>query len=167
MSLPYYWHFKTDIDRKTLRRFEAIFQNPYSSVRGLNYQQSSSLAAVRNLISVVSNHNRNNNNNDDDDEEFKEQPEDDDDEQEKLSEDDPDETESAPLMEMSRSDNRTLLKRVSMTPTASQLAEGTLRALRDLALDEAVALNAALHYWTRRWERPFLGWLEAGPFGES
>jgi hypothetical protein len=55
-----------------------------------------------------------------------------------------------------------------MTPTAtaSQLAEGTLRALRDLALDEAVALNAALHYWTRRWERPFLGWLEAGPLGE-
>ena len=46
---------------------------------------------------------------------------------------------------------------------ASLLAEGTLRAYRDLALDEATELRSALHHWTIRWERPFLGWLEAGP----
>jgi len=46
---------------------------------------------------------------------------------------------------------------------AARLAEGTLRAYRDLALDEATELHSALHHWTIRWERPFLGWLEAGP----
>jgi hypothetical protein len=49
--------------------------------------------------------------------------------------------------------------------TASQLAEGTIRALRDLALEEAVELQAALRYWNYRWERPLLSWLEAGPLG--
>ena len=39
----------------------------------------------------------------------------------------------------------------------------TLRAYRDLALDEATELHSALHHWTIRWERPILGWLEAGP----
>ncbi len=149
-----------------LRRadFAAIFQNPYSSVRGLNYQQPSSLTAVRNLLSVVA----------PDDEENAMVG---DDESTSSSEnDDPahdlyfleDVTESAPLLESSRPEERVTTAKGSMTPTAtaSQLAEGTLRALRDLALDEAVALNAALHYWTRRWERPFLGWLEAGPLGE-
>jgi len=47
--------------------------------------------------------------------------------------------------------------------TASRLAEGTIRAFRDLALEEAVELNGALQYWTERWERPVLSWLEAGP----
>ncbi|KAL3919142.1 MAG: hypothetical protein SGILL_003901, partial [Bacillariaceae sp.] len=47
--------------------------------------------------------------------------------------------------------------------TASQLAEGTLRAYRDIALDEAVELHASLRYWTNRWERPLLSWFEAGP----
>ncbi|EJK62969.1 hypothetical protein THAOC_16401 [Thalassiosira oceanica] len=46
---------------------------------------------------------------------------------------------------------------------AARLAEGALRMYRDLALDEANELHAALHYWTVRWERPMLGWLEAGP----
>jgi hypothetical protein len=46
---------------------------------------------------------------------------------------------------------------------AARLAEGTLRAYRDLALDEATELHSALHHWTLRWEQPFLGWLEAGP----
>mmetsp|Transcript_24184 Transcript_24184/g.52281 ORF Transcript_24184/g.52281 Transcript_24184/m.52281 type:complete len:1171 (+) Transcript_24184:150-3662(+) len=46
---------------------------------------------------------------------------------------------------------------------AARLAEGTLRAYRDLALDEATELHSLLHHWTVRWERPFLGWLEAGP----
>lgn len=46
---------------------------------------------------------------------------------------------------------------------AARLTEGTLRAYRDLALDEATELHLALHHWTYRWERPFWGWLEAGP----
>jgi hypothetical protein len=37
---------------------------------------------------------------------------------------------------------------------AARLAEGTLRAYRDLALDEATELHSALHHWTIRWERP-------------
>jgi len=37
---------------------------------------------------------------------------------------------------------------------AARLAEGTLRAYRDLALDEASELHSALHHWTIRWERP-------------
>ena len=49
--------------------------------------------------------------------------------------------------------------------TASQLAEGTVRALRDIALDEAVEFHAALRYWSDRWEHPMLSWLEAGPTG--
>lgn len=49
--------------------------------------------------------------------------------------------------------------------TASQLAEGSVRALRDIALDEAVEFHAALRYWSDRWEDPMLSWLEAGPTG--
>ncbi len=51
----------------------------------------------------------------------------------------------------------------SPSETASQLAEGTLRAFRDIALDEAVELHQSLRYWSYRWERPLLSWLEAGP----
>lgn len=47
--------------------------------------------------------------------------------------------------------------------TASQLTEGTLRALRDLALDEALALHNSLKYWSDRWERPIFSWFVAGP----
>ena len=47
--------------------------------------------------------------------------------------------------------------------TASRLAAGTIRALRDLALDEAAELHASLRFWTVRWESPALSWLEAGP----
>ena len=47
--------------------------------------------------------------------------------------------------------------------TASQLAEGTLRAMRDLALDEALELHASLKYWSNRWERPVFSWFVAGP----
>jgi hypothetical protein len=50
--------------------------------------------------------------------------------------------------------------------TASQVAEGTLRALRDLALEEALELNSALRFWSNRWERPILSWVEAGPVGK-
>lgn len=55
----------------------------------------------------------------------------------------------------------------SPSETASQLAEGTIRALRDLALDEAVELQEALRFWTERWERPTLSWIEAGPAGKN
>jgi hypothetical protein len=55
---------------------------------------------------------------------------------------------------------------VSRSETASQLAEGTVRALRDLELDEAMELHRSLQYWTKRWERPLLSWLEAGPWGK-
>ena len=47
--------------------------------------------------------------------------------------------------------------------TASQLTEGTLRAMRDLALDEALELHNSLKYWSDRWERPIFSWFVAGP----
>lgn len=50
--------------------------------------------------------------------------------------------------------------------TAAHLAEGTIRAWRDLALEEAIDLNSALRYWSIRWDRPLLSWLEAGPEGK-
>lgn len=65
----------------------------------------------------------------------------------------------------SKSINGRRSKAVSASETASQLAEGTIRALRDLALDEAVELQTALRFWNDRWERPLLSWLEAGPLG--
>jgi hypothetical protein len=43
-----------------------------------------------------------------------------------------------------------------------QIAEGTLRALRDMALDEAVELHQH-PLWSDRWERPILSWLERVP----
>ena len=55
------------------------------------------------------------------------------------------------------------VQHASPSETASHLAEGTLRAFRDIALDEAVELHSALRYWSYRWERPFISWLEAGP----
>jgi hypothetical protein len=57
-------------------------------------------------------------------------------------------------------------KSVSNAETASQLAEGTVRALRDIALEEAMELHGALRFWTERWENPLLSWLEAGPWGK-
>mmetsp|Transcript_57129 Transcript_57129/g.85088 ORF Transcript_57129/g.85088 Transcript_57129/m.85088 type:complete len:132 (-) Transcript_57129:28-423(-) len=47
--------------------------------------------------------------------------------------------------------------------TASRLAKGTIQTLCDLALDEAVELHNSLRFWNERWERPLLGWIEAGP----
>ena len=59
--------------------------------------------------------------------------------------------------------NHNQQRRAGRDVTASQVAEGTLRALRDLSLEEAVELNTALRFWSSRWERPLLSWLEAGP----
>jgi hypothetical protein len=39
----------------------------------------------------------------------------------------------------------------------------SLSLLCGLALDEAVDLQHALRFWTERWERPVLSWIEAGP----
>lgn len=72
-------------------------------------------------------------------------------------------TASAPSTRQEQQQRR---QTVSASETASQLAEGTIRALRDMALDEAVELQIALRYWNLRWERPLLSWLEAGPFGK-
>lgn len=55
---------------------------------------------------------------------------------------------------------------VSHSETASQLAEGLVRALRDAELEEAMELHVSLQYWTKRWDRPILSWLEAGPWGK-
>jgi len=54
-------------------------------------------------------------------------------------------------------------RRVSKAVTASRLGEGTIRAMRDLALNEAVELHHALRFWTERLERPILYYLEFGP----
>ena len=56
---------------------------------------------------------------------------------------------------------------VSNVVAASQLAEGSLLALRDIILDEAVELHESLRFWNERWERPYLSWLEAGPQGKN
>jgi hypothetical protein len=60
-------------------------------------------------------------------------------------------------------DEKTVPSSHSPEETASQLTEGTLRAMRDLALDEALELHSSLKYWSDRWERPFFSWFVAGP----
>lgn len=128
-------------------------QNPYSNIRG-NQNQPSSLEAVRSLLRVVP---------------VKKQqyisPE-----EESL-----ERLDTASSLDMSVSsldahpssssslqNHRPAI--ISKNETASQLAEGTIRALRDLELDEAMQLHQALEYWTLRWERPLLSWMEAGPW---
>lgn len=54
-------------------------------------------------------------------------------------------------------------RHVSKAVTASRLGEGTIRAMRDLALNEALELHHALRFWTARLERPLLYYLEFGP----
>lgn len=54
-------------------------------------------------------------------------------------------------------------RHVSKAETASRLGEGTVRAMRDLALNEAVELHHSLKFWTERLERPFLYYLEFAP----
>lgn len=69
-------------------------------------------------------------------------------------------------LESSSSMDHSVSPVVSHSETASQLAEGTIRALRDLQLDEAMELHSSLQYWAKRWERPLLSWLEAGPWSK-
>jgi len=54
-------------------------------------------------------------------------------------------------------------KTISAPEAASHLAQGTIRALRDLILEEALELNEALRFWSERWEKPYLSYLEAIP----
>lgn len=121
-------------------------KNPYNAVRGRD-SQTTSMTAIRSLVALVPT------------------VDEDDEEAEQLQS--PASTNAVPPpYELHRTDH-SFTKRprsnVSPSETASQLAEGTIRALRDLALDEAIELQAALRYWNYRWERPLLSWLEAGP----
>lgn len=54
-------------------------------------------------------------------------------------------------------------KKISNEETASRLGEGTIRALRDIALDEALELHQCLRFWSERLERPALFYLEFAP----
>jgi len=54
--------------------------------------------------------------------------------------------------------------RYNPSESAAHLAEGTIRMLRDIELDEAIQLHRSLAFWTNRLERPYLSWLEAGPW---
>jgi hypothetical protein len=151
----------------------SILQNPYNSVRGRHHHPSS-MSAVRSLITLVPF----DEDDDDGDDEMKDAEYNDDHSRlGMVKEDDVSEQGELPSgLDTSWSDGRDRRQRnpaiqqqrrttVSSAETASQLAEGTLRALRDMALDEAVELHQALHFWSDRWERPILSWLEAGPAG--
>jgi len=65
--------------------------------------------------------------------------------------------------------HQTRHRTIANAETASRLGEGTVVALRDLVLDEALDLHYALRYWTLRLDRPFLYYLESGGpfFGEN
>ena len=149
--------------RATAPDLKQLMENPYNSVRG-RHSQRTSQSAVRSLLTLVpvmgngeSYATRSNS------------------QLETLPEDsevggDLTETNDDPsrLSDLERSWNDDGKRRnVSDSETASQLAEGTIRALRDLCLDEAGDLHASLRFWTHRWERPVLSWIEAGPSGMS
>ena len=123
--------------------------NPYSNIRG-HQNQPSSLEAVRSLLRVVPSV----------------KPEQDpfphQDEEEPLERQDTASSLEVSVSSLEHSPQQPVV--VSRNETASQLAEGTIRALRDAELDEAMELHQALEYWTLRWERPLLSWLEAGPW---
>lgn len=119
-----------------------LLKNPYSSVRG-RHQSPQSLSAVRSLLSLLPVGRTS-------------------DGIEYFSKGDSNEM----LHDSIESFRRKKLPRGTPSETASQLAEGTIRALRDLELEEAVELHRSLRFWTNRWERPILSWLEAGPLGK-
>ena len=135
---------KTNLSRrKSFSSPLALFQNPHISVRGGRHYQPhnrSSMQAVRSLLDVVPIDDIEDN----DSQASSEQGD------SIVSDSHPSWTAQTPSTS-------------SSSETASQLAEGTIRAFRDLCLDEAVELHKALRYWSYRWERPFLSWLEAGP----
>jgi hypothetical protein len=140
-----------------------MLKNPYTSVRGRNHHHPSSVSAVRSLLTLVPLDKKQG---------IYSQPVD----PEKSVF--PKEVTPQKKQPMLRDESHTDLeaswvegarkksKSVSSAETASQLTEGTVRALRDIALEEAVELHGALQFWTERWERPVLSWLEAGPWGK-
>jgi hypothetical protein len=179
--------------RKSAIDLSSILENPYSSVRGRQFNPSS-MSAVRSLITLVPFEHDNVYDgpvyDDDHDEhgkgEFRQGTTSMDPRLGTVPEEDFSEQgdhalasalESSSSWTYGRDNNRSTTRplsrsaamnqkrAVSSAETASQLAEGTLRALRDMALDEAVELHQALHFWSDRWERPILSWLEAGPTG--
>jgi hypothetical protein len=141
---------KTNLNRqKSFTSPLALFQNPYISVRGGRHYQPhkpSSMEAVRSLLNVVP-----------------VQVVDMDDNASQASSEQGDTKELTKEGLDDVSSSRMAQTPSSSSETASQLAEGTIRAFRDLCLDEAVELHKALRYWSYRWERPLLSWLEAGP----
>lgn len=126
-------------------------QNPYSNIRGGRDQyQPSSLNAVRSLLRVVPDGPTSSSSSDTPIQRL--------DTSSSLDE-------SVSSLDAYHSNHNDTNKSFSSrNETASQLAEGTVRALRDLELQEAMELHRALEYWTLRWERPLLSWLEAGPW---
>jgi hypothetical protein len=114
-----------------------LLKNPYSSVRG-RHLSPQSLSAVRSLLSLLP---------------------------VEQTSDDMDNSERGDIPnELIEEFRRSKLPKSTSSETASQLAEGTIRALRDLELEEAIELHRSLRFWTNRWERPVLSWLEAGPW---
>lgn len=158
------WPRKSPHLKLKYAELEGLLSNPYSNVRGVRNRRSS-LSAVRSLLAHV-----------------------------QLSEKLPEKgtayeltqeetllsptSEDDPLISLSRShltessmsslpDEASRSTRpVSSSETAQKLAEGSLRALRDLMVMEAIELRSSLQFWTERWERPMLSRIEASPSGE-
>jgi len=167
------------------RNLAMILENPYNTVRGRKTDTTSSVDAVRSLLTIVPFKDESDDGDDDDDDDHNNDDGDTDTDRtttwmdrrffppthgaahhDFLSPPPPHYDE----LDASWRGDRQQLPRTSSSPfkpsaaeTASQIAEGTVRALRDLCLDEAVELHLALRFWTERWERPVLSWLEAGP----
>lgn len=147
---------------------EGLLNNPYSNVRGDLRHRRSSLSATRSLLAHVQQSEKLPDKGTADlmtQEETLLSP---------VSADDP-------MIDHSRSDKSIMesstsslpdealrsARQVSSSENAQKLAEGSLRALRDLEVMEAVELHSSLQFWTERWERPMLARIEAGPSGES
>lgn len=131
--------------RMSSKDLRELLKNPYNSVRG-RQPNVNSMSAVRSLLSLVP---------------IEEQVEEDDEAKQNM-ESKIDLESSITELDQSR---RPVAIKLPYTDaeSATQIAEGTLRALRDLSLDEALELHSALRFWTYRWERPVLSWMEAGP----
>jgi hypothetical protein len=131
---------KTNINRqKAFTSPLALFQNTYTGFRGGRYYQPhkrSSMEAVRSLLNVVP-------------------VVDMDDNASQASSENGDS-----IVSDSHVSSRMAQTPSSSSETASQLAEGSIRAFRDLCLDEAVELHRALRYWSLRVDRPLLSWCK-------
>ncbi|CAB9528536.1 expressed unknown protein [Seminavis robusta] len=153
--------------------------NPYNRVRGRYAQNRSSLNAVRSLLPLAANNNNNNFVEDTSDYPSLADASEDgaelltgesEDSKLKRIEQQEQQRSSCPYTPDPNNNNYFETQQQQQqshihqnSETASQLAEGTVRALRDIALDEAVEFHAALRFWSFRWEHPLLSWLEAGP----